>query len=270
MLILVLLAVAGLVFGSFVGALVWRIHEQVRVREKNKQADISRLSILRGRSMCPHCKHELAPQDLVPLLSWLALRGRCRYCRKPIAWQDPVVELLTSALFVVSYLAWPLGTHGLGLVQLCFWLVFVVGFVALAVYDLKWYILPDRIIFPMVGLAVIQIAVALTVFHAGWLQLMGSIWGIVFASGIFFLLYQVSDGKWIGGGDVKLGLLLGLIIGGPMRSLLLLFLASLLGTLVSLPMLAVGKAKRTTLIPFGPFLIAAAFIIELFGSHFAV
>ena len=268
---LVFVAVIGLILGSFINALVWRLHEQSAVKGKKskKPAAARELSILRGRSMCPNCRHELSPLDLIPVLSWAYLRGRCRYCSAPISWQYPVVELSTSMLFVFSYVLWPSSLHGVGLFRFCLWLIFLVGFVALAVYDFKWFLLPDRIVYPLVGLAVVQVVLSFVFAHAGWQSLLASLWGVLIASGIFYVLYQVSDGAWIGGGDVKLGLVLGILIGGPLLSVLLLFVASVLGTLVSLPLLAVGKAKRSTPIPFGPFLIAAAIIVVLFGGHFA-
>jgi prepilin signal peptidase PulO-like enzyme (type II secretory pathway) len=268
MLIIALLAIGGLIFGSFVDALIWRIREQSQIRVKKKAKIPRELSMLQGRSMCPNCRHVLSPLDLIPLVSWLSLRGKCRYCGAPISWQSPVMEIATALLFVGSYFFWPLDLHGLGLLQFCFWLVFLVGFVALTVYDLRWYILPDRIVFPLIGLAVVQVLLSLLVFHTGWQSLLGCVWGILIASGIFYVLFQVSDGKWIGGGDVKLGIVLGILLGGPMMSLMLLFVASVLGTIVSIPLMAFGKAKRSTLIPFGPFLIVATIILELFGSHF--
>ena len=265
-----MLAVVGLIFGSFIDALVWRIHEQAELqKKKKKKVKIPReLTMLHGRSMCPNCKHTLSALDLVPVLSWVLLRGKCRYCRKAISGQIPLIELLTGLLFAGSYVLWPAAMHGLGLLQFCFWLVFIVGFVALAVYDLRWYILPDRIIFPLVGVAILEVLLSVVFFHGSWLQVLGSVWGVLIASGFFFVLYQVSNGAWIGGGDVKLGLVLGIVLGGPLKSFMLLFLASVLGTLVSLPLMAVGRAKKSTLIPFGPFLIAATIIIVLFGSHF--
>lgn len=268
--IIALLLVLGLALGSFVNALVWRMHEQSVVeakKVKNKKERLAKLSILRGRSMCPQCQHELAPKDLVPLLSWLWLRGKCRYCGKPIAWQYPVVEMCTAVLFVLSYTFWPMVLHGLGLLQFCFWLLFIVGFMALAVYDLRWYLLPDRIVFPLIGLAVTQLIVAFVFFGGGWQTLWSSFWGVVITSGVFFVLYQLSDGTWIGGGDVKLAIALGILVGGPMRGLLLLFFASALGTLASLPLVAAGKAGKETLIPFGPFLLLATGIVQLFGAH---
>lgn len=270
MLVILLLAALGLIFGSFIDALVWRIHEQSQISKKKKATVPRELTMLHGRSMCPNCRHTLAPMDLIPVLSWVMLRGKCRYCKKSIPWQIPVIELTTAALFVLSYLWWPVSMHGLGLMQFCFWLAFLVGFVALTVYDLKWYILPNRIVYPLIGLAILEAVISLAFFHSGWLLALGSVWGVLIASGIFYVLYQVSDGAWIGGGDVKLGVVLGIFLGGPLMSFMLLFLASVLGTLVSIPLLAVGRAKRSTLIPFGPFLIIATVILELFGSHFVV
>ncbi len=269
MLIIILLIFGGLIFGSFIDALSWRIREQSLLREKRHHAKIPReLTMLHGRSMCQKCKHVLGPWDLVPVFSWLFLRGKCRYCGAKISWQSPVIEVMMGLLFAGSYFLWPYVLSGIGLVEFCFWLVFLVGFVTLAVYDLRWFILPDRIVYPLIGLAVVQAFLLLFLFHSGLQGFLGSIWGILIASGIFFVLYQVSDGRWIGGGDVKLGVVLGILLGGPMLSLLLLFVASVLGTLVSLPLLAFGKANRSTLIPFGPFLIAATVIVELFGHHF--
>src|SRR5581483_9902566 len=215
MLILVLLVAGGLIFGSFIDALTWRIHEQSLWYKKKKGAKVPReLSMLHGRSMCQSCKHVLQPWDLVPLFSWVFLQGRCRYCDARISWQSPVIEIIMGLLYVGSYLLWPTALHGLGLMQFCFWLAFLVGFAALADYDLRWYILPDRIVYPLVGLAIVEGVLAAVLFHTGWQSLLGSVWGILIASGIFYVLYQVSDGAWIGGGDVKLGLVIGILLGG--------------------------------------------------------
>ena len=79
------------------------------------------------------------------------------------------------------------------------------------------------------------------------------------------MLYQISNGKWIGGGDVKLGMLLGIVLADPQLALFMIFVASLLGSLVTLPLIAVHKLTKTTHIPFGPFLIAGAIVARLFG-----
>jgi prepilin signal peptidase PulO-like enzyme (type II secretory pathway) len=215
--IILVLVLLGLVWGSFVNAFVWRLHEGK--------------DWVRGRSECTVCRHPLASKDLVPVFSWLSLRGKCRYCRKPIK-DNPLVELCMPLLFVVSYAWWPWVLQGAGLLRFVFWIVFLIGFVILAVYDFRWKLLPDKVVFPFVGLAVLQ----------------------------------VSGGRWIGGGDVKLGLMLGILCGGAWQALLLLFVASLAGTLVTTPLLLNKKLKAKATIPFGPFLLLAIFIIVLFGT----
>ncbi len=270
--IIVLLAILGLVFGSFVNALVWRLHEQdelaVKKKSKKNAERLQALSIMQGRSMCPHCGHELAAKDLVPLLSWLWLHGKCRYCAQPISWQYPLVELLMGVLFVMSYLVWPLSFYNVGLFQFVLWLVFLVGFVALAVYDLRWFLLPDRIVFPLAALACVQV-----VATAVWLKSFTLLWqpalaaGIIF--GLFWLLFQASKGAWIGGGDVKLAVVLGLLAATPLRAFLVIFFASLAGTLVSLPLIARGKQGMKLHIPFGPYLLFATAIVVLYGTPIA-
>jgi prepilin signal peptidase PulO-like enzyme (type II secretory pathway) len=269
MLTYVALAVFGLILGSFVNAFVWRLHEQqelVSKKSKTVREKLQKLSILHGRSMCPNCEHQLAAKDLVPVLSWLSLQGKCRYCRKPISWQYPVVELTTAILFVLLYLWWPLAFQNFGLVSFIMWLVFLVGFMILTVYDIRWFLLPDKVVWPLVGLASAQVLVQVFFFDGGLSAIVEALYGVLIASGFFYGLYVVSKGKWIGGGDVKLGLVIGLLIGGPLASLLVLYFASILGTLVSLPMLLNKKMKRSSVIPFGPFLLLATIIVQLFGS----
>lgn len=256
--IYLILGLLGLCFGSFVNAAVWRIHEQETRKTKDKK-----LSILSGRSMCPSCKHELHTQDLIPVLSWLSLRGRCRYCKKNISWQYPVVELLTSFIFIGSYVFWPNSLASIGLLQFCIWLVLVIGFMVLAVYDLKWMILPNRVVYPMIVLGAVYVLASCIILKSA-VPLSQAFFGVLIASGLFYTLFQISSGKWIGGGDVKLGIVIGLIIGGATQALLVLFIGSLLGSLVSIPLLISGAGRKKK-IPFGPFLILATIIVYIFG-----
>lgn len=290
------LILIGLCLGSFVNAFVWRFHEQAGLAEgaaaeqqapksgknakarsvSSKQLTSDDLSITRGRSMCVHCHHPLAARDLVPVLSYVWLRGKCRYCGKPI--QDtPFAELVTPAAFVLSYLLWPVAFTGAGLFTFCLWLVFIVGLAILALYDIKWFELPHKIVLPLIGLAVGQVLVVALCFGGGVETLARAGLGALVGGGLFFLLYIISpkekleDGaeisKWIGGGDITLGVLLGTLVGGPGEALLLIFVASLLGTLVAIPLLAAGKAGRGTHLPFGPYLILAALIVMLWGDR---
>jgi len=267
--IIVVLAVLGVILGSFVNALVWRLHEQAALVGKKGKATVERrqaLSITKGRSMCPHCGHELAAKDLVPVASWLWLRGKCRYCRTSISWQYPLVELVAGGLFVASYLAWPLTFVGADLFVFGCWLVFVVGFVALTVYDLRWFTLPDRIVLPLVALAALQTCVA-ALWRGNWADLYAPLLGAVIIFGLFWTLYQVSGGRWIGGGDVKLALVLGLLAGTPARAFLVIFGASLLGTCAGLPALVRSKRGLHTRIPFGPYLLLATYLTVLYGAQ---
>jgi len=254
----------GLTLGSFVNALVWRIHKQSKASSKTKPTTQNRYSILKGRSMCPDCRHELAAKDLVPVFSWLSLGGKCRYCRKPISAQYPAVELLTAILFVVSYVFWPLEWNSAGIVNFVVWLVMLTGFMALIVYDLKWMLLPNRIVYPLTQLGLL-LALYNVVVDGNLQALINTFLSVAVAGGIFYGLFQLSDGRWIGGGDVKLGILIGLILGDPYLAFLVLFLASLLGTFVIAPGMLLKKFTAKTKIPFGPFLIVATIIVQLFG-----
>lgn len=271
--IIVLLLVLGLSLGSFVNALVWRLHEQAtgskrkgRGTGKKKAITPADLSIMKGRSMCTHCHHELAPKDLVPVISWLSLRGKCRYCHKQIGSQYPLVELATAALFIVSYIWWPLIFNTMGSVNFGVWLVILTGFVALLVYDLRWLILPNRITYPLILLAALLALANITLFHGGMNLVKDTILSVVIAGGLFWALFEISKGKWIGGGDVKLGLLIGLLVAEPMQAFLMLFTASLIGTVVVLPGMATKRLTASSKVPFGPFLIVAAMAVKLFGA----
>lgn len=259
--VIVILLVLGLCFGSFVNAYVWRIHS------RSKTGKLSNLSVWHGRSMCPNCHHVLKSTDLVPVLSWIVLKGKCRYCKKPISIQYPLIELITTFLFTFSYIYWPYTFNALGVTLFIFWLVFLVGFMILTIYDLRWRLLPNRIVMPLIFLAIIEVVVRLVFFNAGLSLLIGSVWGVLFSAGLFYAIFIASQGKWIGGGDVKLAVILGLLIGGPLEAILMVFIASLIGSIISVALLSTKVLKRSSLIPFGPMLIAATIIVYLFGSH---
>jgi prepilin signal peptidase PulO-like enzyme (type II secretory pathway) len=204
--------------------------------------------------------------DLVPVVSWLALGGKCRYCKKPISPQYPLVELGTAAAFVASYIWWPAAFSDPQKAVFGLWLVILAGLIALAVYDLRWFTLPNRLIYPLAAVAVLQAAIAIHSDNQPAAAFLSVILAALIGGGLFYLLFQVSRGKWIGGGDVKLGALLGIVVATPGKAILFIFFGSLLGSLVSLPMLTSGRLKRTSVIPFGPFLIAGAFLTVLFGA----
>jgi prepilin signal peptidase PulO-like enzyme (type II secretory pathway) len=263
--ILLVLIVLGLCLGSFANALIWRLHEQEKLAAKKREKS-SQLSILRGRSMCPDCRHKLAPVDLIPVVSWLVLKGKCRYCRRPISLQYPLVEIVTALLYVLSYSYWPFSLHGFGLAAFIAWLAIVIGFVALTVFDVRWFLLPDRIVYPLIAMALAYIILISFSAQRFTANLRGSLIGLAIIAGLYYLLYKLSKGKWMGLGDAKLGIVIGILVGGPLHSLLVVLLSAASGSIVALPFLATGKLKRNSLLPFGPFLILATIITVLFGT----
>jgi prepilin signal peptidase PulO-like enzyme (type II secretory pathway) len=249
----------GLCAGSFVNALVWRIHQQSKGKKK--------LSIINGRSICPNCRHKLAWYDLIPVISWLMLQAKCRYCNKPIK-DSPLIELCAGVVFVASYIFWPstVNLNGQWLL-LATWLVSSVGLLALALYDLKWMILPSRIIYPTLLAAVVGLTAYIIFFEPKPVHAVFQwIFSLIIASGLFFVLFTVSNGKWIGYGDVRLGLITGTLLADAQKSLAMLFLASAIGSLVILPSLLAGKRNLASKLPFGPFLILATGIMVVFGD----
>lgn len=255
--------VLGVIFGSFINAFVWRL----RMRSNPKKESSQETSILRGRSMCPNCKHKLTSLELIPIFSWIFLRGKCRYCHKNISLQYPIIEIFTGILFFLSYKYWPLTFSNWGVTLLIIWLFILVFFISLALYDLKYKILPNNLVYIVSSLSLIFVTIDYINYNHTFSYLLSRILGIIFSSGIFFLIFQISEGKWIGGGDVKLCLALGLLIGGPLEAILMIFIASLAGSLVSLCLIILGKFRSNMTIAFGPLLISATFICFLFGPQ---
>lgn len=249
------LAVLGLCLGSFVNALVWRL--------KNKRDWVSE------RSECVHCHHKLSARDLIPVFSWVSLKGRCRYCSKPISVQYPLVELAVGAAFAVSYVFWPfMFDQWYYVADFGLWLVFIVFLAALFLYDLKWYLLPDKLTYPLIALGFVDAVIrGFYIYNLGPLDFaLGVLYSLAPIAGLYGLLYAVSKGSWVGFGDVKLGVFMGLVLGWE-GALLTLMLANLIGTLIVIPGLVSGRMSRKSRVPFGPLLIIGFFIAGIFGDQ---
>lgn len=250
----VFLGFAGMAFGSFIDAVTWRIHE--------------RRNFVSDRSECEHCHHKLGPLDLIPVFSWLALGGKCRYCKHPIGRLSPIVEAVMGVLFVLSYLVWPFGFdtwQGVALFGL--WLLYLVLLGILLVYDLRWMLLPDVIVIPLiaVGLADAGIRVSLATDASLYMYASHVVLGVLAMAGVYWALYTYSKGKWVGYGDVKLAIFMGAVLGWQ-KTLLVFMLANVIGLLVILPGLMSRKLTPKSHVPFGPFMIVAFVIAGLFGE----
>lgn len=247
MLWIVYATVVGLAVGSAINAIVWRLY-------------VGR-SWTKGRSECPECHHQLAAKDLVPVISWLWLRGRCRYCRMPIK-DSPLVEALTAALFGLSAaVIAPTGWVSAG--QLVLWLLVLTLLITMAVYDARWMILPDKIMYPAIGMSLIYAGYMAIVAHH-WSVLGGPALAALVAGAAFYLIAWLSRGRAMGGGDIKLAFLMGLLLGLK-ATLLALFIAFNAAAIVGIVLIATKLKRRRDHIPFGPFLVLATVVAFLYG-----
>lgn len=248
-----LFALLGMTFGSFIDAVTWRIH--------------TKRNFVTDRSECESCHHKLGPLDLIPIFSWLSLGGKCRYCKKPITPMAPITEVTMGLLFVLSFAYWPLSFaawQGMALFGL--WLVYLVMLGILFVYDVRWQLLPDALVYPLIVLGFLDAAIRITVQGGTIIDYASHmVLGILAMSGVYGALYIVSHGRWVGLGDVKLAIFIGAVLGWQ-KTLLVLMLSNVIGLLVVAPGLLTGKLTPKSNVPFGPFMIAAFIVAGLFGD----
>lgn len=274
----VAVAVLGLVVGSFAGAQVWRLrrqqlHEDKAAGEPYSKREFARLNKLApqpgkpDRSRCLHCGHALAWYDLVPLLSWFSTKGRCRYCQKAIGAFEPTIELATMAVFLVSYVWWPYDlSDPFGLALLGIWLGALVPAAILFAYDAKWSLLPDIANYMYIVIASCYAALAL---YAGVTTPAQLVLSVSIIAGLYAGLYYFSrwrygqDATWVGFGDVKLSLALGLLALEWQTAFIAVFAANLLGTILVLPGILRRTIGRGAQIPFGPLLLTGTLVAVL-------
>jgi len=271
------LILTGACFGSFAGATVWRLRaRQLKSDKKNKEVydakEYSRLKklnnkgILHDRSCCLECGYELKWFDLIPVVSWLSLKGKCRECKHRIGKFELFMELGMVAYFVLSYALWPGGVHtGLEIAHLVLWLAAGVVMAILFAYDFKWFLLPDSatISLAVIGLAIVGVSAAETQDISG--TLLTALGAVAVLGGLYAVLFTLSRGKWVGFGDVKLGAALALLLVDWQLAIIALFLANFIGCLIVIPALASKKLKRTSRVPFGPMLIAGTVFAWFIG-----
>jgi len=234
----------GTIVGSFLNSVIYRL-------KKNE-------SFLKGRSYCPNCRHTLNWKDLIPVFSFLILKGKCRYCQKKISWQYPLVELATGILFFLIIFYFPYN-----FLFSIFYFLFSCFLIIIFVYDLKYYIIPDKIIYPAGATALIfnfqfLISNQFSIFNYSILSGLGA--------AIFFLIIVLaSKEKWMGWGDVKLAFLMGLFLGFP-KILVALFSAFFLGAITGIILIILKKKNLKSEVPFGPFLVSSTFLAIFFGE----
>lgn len=272
-----ILIILGLMFGSFSGATVWRLRarqlvEDKAAREPYDKEEYKRLlpltetTVRTDRSRCLHCEHPLAWYDLLPLVSWVSLRGKCRYCHRRIGTFEPLMELGVAVLFVCSFLLWPTPLNDIfSVATFVLWLVAIVMLAILFAYDLKWFLLPDSITYPLIAVAFIIAAIKVGTASDVTMAIIDVSGSVAILSGLYYVLHKISKGQWIGFGDVKLGLALGLLLADWKLAFIALFAANLIGCLIVIPGMVTGRLTRTSRVPFGPMLIAGMVIAMIGG-----
>ncbi|SDI41431.1 type 4 prepilin peptidase 1 Aspartic peptidase. MEROPS family A24A [Planococcus glaciei] len=231
-------SIFGLVFGSFYNVVGLRV-------PKNE-------SIAFPPSHCTKCDRQLTPLDLVPVFSYLFLRGRCRSCGEKIHWVYPLMEAITAALFAISF--WQLGFQP----ELIVALIFVSLLVIITVSDIAYMLIPDKVLMP-VGIVLLALRLFIPL-DPWWDALLGAAVGF----GILLLIAIVSKGG-MGGGDIKLFFVIGLVLGTN-GTLLTLFFASLIGAIAGIVQLRVLNKDRKTPVPFGPSIALGAVITYFWGD----
>ncbi len=234
----------GLALGSFLNSWIWRAHENFR--------------IVNGRSMCPHCRRQLTWYENIPVLSYLFLWGKCRTCKKLIPKHFTFVELGTALIFVL--VAWrnlhsPVVAPAHFLRDFTFAALLIVIFI----YDYLYQeILSEVIWFGALAGFIFNIFLGFS--------LVSMLIGALLAGGFFLLQFVISKGRWIGGGDVRMGAMIGIWLGWP-AVLVALFLAYVTGAVCSLGLMAYGKKQFSSATPFGTYLALGTFVTLLWGNQ---
>lgn len=240
----------GLIVGSFLNVVIYRYN--------------TGMGLVTGGSKCLACAKQLRWYELVPVCSFLLQRGQCRRCLSKISWQYPLVELATGLLFWLS-----LRVFGLAPV-LPLYLVIMSLLVVITVYDLRHKIIPDGLVYTFISLSLLPVLIS-----ADW----SLIWSHVLGGGLlflfFFLLWRVSDGRWMGFGDAKLAVGVGFLLGlsGGVSAIVLAFW---IGALVGVFLLALSHwrwgQKRFNMkseIPFAPFIVLGLLLNLLYHLNVA-
>lgn len=286
----------GLCVGSFLNVVIFRLENGWK--------------IVNDRSKCLHCEHVLAAKDLIPVLSFVLLRGKCGNCGKKINVQYPVVEIITGVMFVLIFdhimnLNFPLSIFNFPisefqitfhiLASIFYYLLIASLLIVIFVYDYKHYIIPDEAIWIAVIAAFLYNAIAdetlrfilvsgfgnfsqfaddenfligllnMTDFIINNSIFLNRLFAACVSFSFFFAIVFATKGKGMGGGDVKLGFLMGLILGWPNISVAIL-ISFIVGSIFGISLVILGRKGMKSMIPFGPFLVAGTFITMFWGG----
>ena len=244
--------ISGSAVGSFLNVVV--------LRSPNRK------SIVKNRSYCPRCKHELSAFDLIPIWSFLFLRGRCRYCNKKISWQYPLIEAATGIIFLAGFLV-----LGISL-EFFFFMIYASFLIAIFVLDYTKYIIPDFLSVPagfsaFFGSVIVMVISSNPISLSAFSALLSNLGIAVLIGGGFFLAqFLISKGRWVGGGDIRLGAVMGLMLGFP-NIIAVLGIAYVIGALWGIGLIILKRKTIKGVLPFGTFLTVSTIICLLWGDE---
>ena len=262
---LIFLFIIGAALGSFVGALVYRLKKGGKFWQ-----EFWKMKGKYSHSVCEKCGHRLNALDLIPVASWIFLRGKCRYCHKPIGWSALFLEVGVGLSFVISFIFWPNNLMNADQIfGFILWLIAIILMAALMIYDIRWKILPNKFMWPLIGVSLIYavinfVALAMNNWSEAWIYLGEISLALIPVFGVYLVLHLISRGKWVGFGDVKFGIIVALLLADWRAALIVLAGANLMASLFVLPQLITKKLKTNSQIAFGPFLIIATFFAFIF------
>lgn len=237
---------SGLIVGSFLNAAIYRTK--------------TGMSVLKGRSKCTHCNTVLTWRELIPVVSFALQKGRCVSCKKKISWQYPLVEMFTAIAYVLVASADPAFQYAtISFHTVIQWVITAV-LIFIFVYDLRYYeILDGSTLIPAVIFFVISVGF-------GWQPVWNTLAGIAIGSAFFWVQLIVSRGKWVGGGDVRMGFLMGAILGWP-GILVSLFISYVSGAFVGLCLIVLKNRSLKSRTPFGTYLSVGTFVAMVWGER---
>ena len=244
---LFLIFILGLIIGSFLNVVIYRLPRGE--------------SLVYPPSHCTNCGHKLSPLELIPLISYIFLKGRCKSCGAKISIRYPLIELLTAIIFIINYINFS------NLIVLTAGLLFSSLLIVLAFIDFDHQILPDKL-----TLGALIIGLIFSLFRTD-ISFVLSISGVLAAGGLLFIIAFLSKGG-MGGGDIKMMAMVGSFTG-PLTAVSAIFLGAIIALFAHLPGIISGQTGMKSKLPFGPFLALASFLLwiwgeEIFGLYLAL
>lgn len=253
-----------LIFAFFLGSIVGSFLNATALRVHNNE------SFVKGRSHCPSCNHTLLLFDLVPIFSFIFLKGKCRYCKEKFSYQYLVMEVLTGVIFLLyfnflgfSFVLFPTLLH---IFNIFYDLLLISAFIYIALFDFLYFEISSKLVYILSFIVFMYLLIFTILGYYSIGNLLDHIFFAFITAFFFFIIIIITKGNGMGGGDMKLSFLMGLILGYP-AILFVLFLSFILGSIVGIILLVFKVKKLKSHIPFAPFLSLSMIMYIIFSMY---